>query len=457
MNYTKIILLLSIPGLILGYDTIPPLKWVKSIQEIAVTPTDLLKHSPDEVLCTDNKQIIILNKVNGATIKKSTEIGNFASIEKASDNGYIIAKGNSIVFLNHELEIVWSKTLIDNAVSLVSVSQTSDSGFVALGNNKVNQSVHVIKTDKNGDTLWTRTNIKSSDDILTYTGVGVREIEDGYVVCQSYCSGICVWQNALFAKYSVSGAEQWTGKFYGFTVKDMISVNGRVLFTGEYDSNAEPDLAFPEYSSLAKRQYFVPTDIYYLQLGADGKILKNLSVDGGLSKSWGNSIKQYKNNSIIAGFVTYTNPLINKVIISMVTETGNSKSLKDYIIPHVSSVYPIALPFVSGELLVFTKDSLYYYEHPTNIHSHRVEQHLNQTKQVSLLSSHKSINYLLSSPVKLKIDLLSYNGRLIQCVDQGMKTAGTHVITTKDLAPGIYFLRFQYGNRKNVYRIVQGR
>jgi len=39
----------------------------------------------------------------------------------------------------------------------------------------------------------------------------------------------------------------------------------------------------------------------------------------------------------------------------------------EYSIPDYSTANPIALPFLSGELLVYTKNSLYYYEKPTEI------------------------------------------------------------------------------------------
>lgn len=439
-----------------GFRFNSPLKWVRSIKEIAITPVDLFDYSDGAFLCTDKKQILLISKNDGTVIKKSTEFSGFANIAETFNGGFVIVKGNSIVLLNQALDKIWSKMVLDSTVTLVSVCQIKDSGFVALGNNKINKNVHVIKTDKRGDTLWTRTCKKSGEDIFTHTGIGVIEIENGYIVCQSYCSGICNWQNALFSKYSESGVELWSGKYYGLTVKDMISINGTALFTGEYDPNTEPDLAFSEYPVLAKRQYFVTTSIYYLHLGADGNILKHESIGGGFAKSWGNSIKQNNSNSIIAGYATFTNPLNNKVLITEVTETGVSKLLKEYIIPN-TSVFPLALPLLSGELIVFTKDSLYYYEKPTKVQPKPVEQRLNQVKQISLISNHTSIIYILSHPLKLKIDLLSYDGKFIQCMDQGMKTAGFHVLNTKALTSGIYFLRFKCDNMKNIYRIILNR
>lgn len=202
----------------------------------------------------------------------------------------------------------------------------------------------VIKTDKNGDTLWTRTGNKPDADLLDYKGVGVCEVEDGYIVCRSYCLIPCKWQNALFTKYSMSGDEQWSGKFYGFRVTDMISIDGiDALFTGEHDDNAEPDIGGPEYPVLGKRQYFFPASVYYLHFGADGKVIKNRSLEQGSGKSWGNSIKLNNRNSIVAGFIYSPAPImppINEVQIFEVTEEGNSNSIVEYLIPGSSTANP---------------------------------------------------------------------------------------------------------------------
>lgn len=449
-----LLLFLFLPGFILG---VPPLKWVRSVKEIEIRPRDLFDYSKDAVLCTDFNQIVLLRKKDGTVIRKVTDIKGILS--ETLDSGFAAAaNGNCIILINHALEKVWSKTITDSTVKLVSVSQTRDSGFIALGNNETDINVHVIKTDKNGDTLWTRICSKPNADLLGYEGVGVCEVEDGYIVCRSYCLIPCKWQNALFTKYSMSGGEQWSGKFYGFTVTDMISMNGNsALFIGEHDDNAEPDLGGPEYPVLGKRQYFFPTSVYYLHLGANGKVINNRSLEEGSAKSWGNSIKLNNGNSIVAGFVSSPTPIMppmNEVQIFEVTDEGTSKTIVEYSIPGSSTANPIALPFLSGELLVYTKDSLYYYEKPTKIQTNPVESHSGHIKQISFISENKTINYSLTCPLKLKIDLLSFDGRFIRSVDQGIKNAGSHTLPTTGLSSGIYFLRFQHNDLRDVYRIL---
>lgn len=442
-----LLLFLFLPGFILG---VPPLKWVRSVKEIEIQPRDLFDYSKDAVLCTDFNQIVLLSKSDGTVIRKVTDIKGILS--ETLDSGFVAAaNGNCIILINHALEKVWSKTITDNTVELVSVSQTRDSGFIALGKNETDISVHVIKTDKNGDTLWTRICSKPNADLLGYEGVGVCEVEDGYIVCRSYCLIPCKWQNALFTKYSLSGEELWSGKFYGFTVTDMASMNGiDAVFIGEYDDNAEPDLGGPEYPVLGKRQYVVITSLFYLHLGADGEVKNKRSLGSGSSISKGYSNKMNKGNSIVAGSISFTNPDLNEAQIFEVSEQGASKKIMKYSRPNYNFTIALSL---SENLLAYS-DSLYYYEDPTEIQTNPVERYSGQIKQISLTSSNKAFNYTLTCPLKLKIDLLSFDGRLIRSVDQGIKNAGSHTLPTTGLSSGIYFLRFQHNDLRDVYRIL---
>lgn len=116
------------------------------------------------------------------------------SVQQTTDGGYIIAgyaqsygAGNGDVYLirtNANGDTLWTKTYggtnVDDGLS---VQQTSDGGFIIVGETVSfgagNFDIYLIKTDSNGDTLWTRTYGGTNED----RGESVQEtINGGYIL-----------------------------------------------------------------------------------------------------------------------------------------------------------------------------------------------------------------------------------------------------------------------------------
>jgi hypothetical protein len=117
---------------------------------------------------------LIRTNANGDTLWTKTYGGSnwdFAySVEPTNDGGYIIAgatysfgHGNEdmyLVKLNSSGDTIWTKTYGGiNDDEARCVKQTSDGGYIITGNTKsfgdLNGDLYTIKTDVNGDTLWT--------------------------------------------------------------------------------------------------------------------------------------------------------------------------------------------------------------------------------------------------------------------------------------------------------------
>lgn len=116
------------------------------------------------------------------------------SVRETADSGYVIV-GSSSSFASYGYDVYLIKTDVDGDTAWTrtyggedtdrgySVEQTSDGGYIIAGYTRSfgvsDADVYLVKTDENGDTLWTK----------TYSGLGYEEArsvqqtdDDGYIV-----------------------------------------------------------------------------------------------------------------------------------------------------------------------------------------------------------------------------------------------------------------------------------
>lgn len=141
------------------------------------------------------------------------------SIQQTSNGGFVIVGNtNNLVYLiqtNINGDTIWTKTFGgSNSNTGHSVRQTIDDGFIIAGEtnsfNSGNFDVYLIRTDINGDTIWTRTYGGASDDY-------------GYSVCQTFDSG-----------FVVAGYTRSFGAGYDDFYVLRIDANGDTLWTKTY-------------------------------------------------------------------------------------------------------------------------------------------------------------------------------------------------------------------------------
>jgi hypothetical protein len=147
------------------------------------------------------------------------------AVRQTLDGGYIVAgltnshgAGSYDVYLiktNGNGDTLWTRTYggsSDDEGS--SVQQTADSGYIITGGNG---DVYLIKTDANGDTLWTRTFGGDSNDY----GECVRQTTDGgYVIAgftRSFGAGMI---DVYLIRTDAHGDTLWT-RTYGGTNEDL--------------------------------------------------------------------------------------------------------------------------------------------------------------------------------------------------------------------------------------------
>lgn len=180
--------------------------------------------------------------VNGDTLWTKTYGGTGGdmgySIEKTNDGGYIIAGATSsmglgipnflnvyLIKINKNGDTLWTKTYGGVYPDIGrSVQQTSDGGYIIVGYKKDpfpgDWDVYVIKTDESGDTLWTKTYGGTGDD----QALSVQETSDGeYIIVGSIWSSAVGCHVVYLVKITVKGDTIWTRTYgcgIGYTVRE---------------------------------------------------------------------------------------------------------------------------------------------------------------------------------------------------------------------------------------------
>jgi hypothetical protein len=145
--------------------------------------------------------------------------GGCLDIEQTSDGGYIII-GDRLLKLNATGDSIWSK----NAVLMVgrSIQQTNDGGYIYIGEVLIDENGNIvdtwshetdhtdillIKTDSNGDTLWTRTYGGNKED----QGNHVQQTNDGgYIIAAGLTWDHWDFHYGYCIKIDSIGNTQWT-------------------------------------------------------------------------------------------------------------------------------------------------------------------------------------------------------------------------------------------------------
>ncbi|MFH1321231.1 MAG: T9SS type A sorting domain-containing protein [Bacteroidota bacterium] len=174
-----------------------------------------------------------------------------ASMQQTSDGGYIMAGGTeSFGFAAEDVYLIktdadgntlWSKTYGGSSGDAAwSVQQTYDGGYIIAGVTESfypNKDVYVIKTDSNGAKQWSKIYGGSGDDV----GMSVQQtIDGGYVVAGTTLSFGAGGDDIYLIKTDAGGDTLWT-KTYGGTTEDrgfsvQQTTDGGYIITGSTSS-----------------------------------------------------------------------------------------------------------------------------------------------------------------------------------------------------------------------------
>jgi hypothetical protein len=204
------------------------------------------------------------------------------AVQQTSDNGYIITGyafswvtgGPDVILVktNSQGDVLWTKTYGGPSGDMgYSVQQTADGGYVVAGfkGEARAHDVYILKTDSIGDTLWTRNYGGRQDDV----GSSIQQTSDGGYIVVGHTMSRSVDQkpDVYLIKIDSKGDSLWT-KTYGGIYHDVgyvvrqLSDDGYIIvgYTG---------------------QEFVPGrrldfDVYIIRTDANGDVLWTKTYGG---------------------------------------------------------------------------------------------------------------------------------------------------------------------------------
>jgi len=242
---------------------------------------------------TDSQGDTVWTRTYGGT---RNDVGR--SVQLTADGGYIVVgttssfgAGSEDVYLvktNAQGDTLWTRTYGGDTLDHGrSVQPTADGGYIIVGSSFFD--VYLVRTDAQGDTLWTRTYGGTGFD----WGRSVQKTNDGgYIVAgytESYGAGdFDVW----LIKTDDQGVALWT-RTYGGSAEDVVAAvqqttDSGYIITGYTHSFGQ---GAPDYDNV----YLIKTD-------KSGDTLWT-RMYGGARRDEGNSVQQTSDGGyIIAGF-----------------------------------------------------------------------------------------------------------------------------------------------------------
>jgi hypothetical protein len=242
------------------------------------------------------------------------------AIRQTKDSGYVIlgttdynSKGYYDVFLmkvNAKGNYEWDQNYGSGGNDFGnSVELTKDSGYLITGSTNSSANgieMYVIKTDKDGDTLWTRIMGGKYTDIA----LSAKETDGGYIICGeiNMMSNTDLKSNAILIKLDKDGTTVWE-KEYGGEANDgfqaILVTKDKGFIAAGYTNS---------YGKGGKDVYLVKTDSMGNELW--------YKTFGGIKTDYATSICQTKDAGfIIAG--TYMLPADNSTDIYLIKTDAN--------------------------------------------------------------------------------------------------------------------------------------
>ena len=170
-----------------------------------------------------NDVYVIRTNANGDTLWSRTfgtpDHNEAWAITQTSDGGFIIT-GNTLITGSQKLfviktdaagNILWSKGYDNGSDSGngISVIQTSDSGYCIAGTcvttGTILKDIYLVKTDVNGDTLWSRTFDGGGNEECN----SIEQTTDGGYILTGYTNSFSLGDDLFIIKTNDSGVISW--------------------------------------------------------------------------------------------------------------------------------------------------------------------------------------------------------------------------------------------------------
>ena len=409
------------------------------------------------VIKSDPSGEIIWSKVYGG----SSADGAY-SIQQTKDGGYIIsAHTSSFGAGQHDIYLIktdsngdtlWTKTYGGSGGDFLrDVHQTSDSGYILVAETLsfgVGQhDIYLVKTDERGNILWSKTYGGGSSDY----GYSVTQTTDGGYIIAGYTKSFGAgMSDVLLVKIDGSGDISWAKTYggsssdYGYSV--LQTSDGGYIVAGYTES------------------YGLAGDVYLVKTDSNGNHQWSRTFGGaGKDLSW--SVQQSADGGfIITGYTTSFGSGNQDVYLIKTDELGISGCNESTvgtitgdaaIIVNSTQTLIGSGAFIDGAATIttgpVTVDSLLCSNFPTNInrssneHNPHIERTILFKNYPNPFNPITTINYELPQLSKVQFSIYDLTGNEVTRLIDGEQSAGHHQVTwdASDVASGIYFYRLQ--------------
>ncbi|MCX6842354.1 MAG: T9SS type A sorting domain-containing protein [candidate division WOR-3 bacterium] len=241
---------------------------------------------------------LVRTDANGNTLWTKTYGGTMGdeayAIERTSDGGFIVVGCSSfydgyVLKTDPNGDTLWSRSFSNsNDDAGRAVQQTSDGGYIIAGHTLSSHSeydVYLMKTDAQGDTLWTRTYGGRTYD----WGSSVEQTADGGYIIAGYTLSFGAGDYDVYIiKTDANGDTLWT-RAYGGPYDDRGHSIQQTIDSGYIIAGCTRSLS----SGF---------DVYVVKVNASGDTLWTRCYGGPLN-DWGNSVQQTADGGyIVAGY-----------------------------------------------------------------------------------------------------------------------------------------------------------
>ncbi|MBA7603649.1 hypothetical protein ES703_10764 [subsurface metagenome] len=216
---------------------------------------------------------------------------------------------------DHDTGILWTKTYGGAYDDWgYSVEQTSDEGYIIVGYtnsfNAGDYEVYLIKTDKNGDTLWTKTyrGVEGS------FGYSVQQSSDGgYIIAGQNIIIISAASDVYIIKTDENGDTMWT-RNYGQALYYEAGLSIQETFDGGYIIAGSTYLVSPP----------DPGDVYLIKTDINGDTLWTRVYECG---DYGTCVQQANDGGYIITGVSSMSYQTNKMDVLLIKTDENGDTL----------------------------------------------------------------------------------------------------------------------------------
>ncbi|MDD5528551.1 MAG: T9SS type A sorting domain-containing protein [bacterium] len=344
---------------------------------------------------------------------RQTMDGGYIMIGEAGDHSKMNLTDIWLIKADSAGDTLWTKTFGGGGYDWGnSVQQTSDSGYIIVGEAGCGKTaawdLWLIKTDANGDTLWTRTYGGPSTD----GGHSVQQTTDGGYIITGYVDTSTVGTDIWLIKTDSTGDTLWTKIFgnpspgtgeQGQSVQQ--TTDGGFIIAGNINIGSN-------------------NDIWLIKTDSTGDTLWTRTYSG---FAWRLSVQQTIDGGYIVAGETKSGAGDKDIYLIKTDSLGYVIAIED---PSTGSLKP-SLQAVDLQI------SQNPFSHSTVI-----------TYQLPKLST------LNSQLLTLKIYDLS--GRCVKNLVNGQKPAGTYTtpLNAKELKTGIYFVRLTTDKHKETKKLI---